>query len=91
MDVLLARVELLAAVHELATLLTLQRERDHHPHLALLERVPFALWDERRIEIRWEVAVEHLALAHAAARGGRALVAAAAAAAGCSDGRNCGD
>ena len=53
-----------ASVHVLAALDALQRERDHHAHLDLLVGVPLAPRHQQRVEVRREVAVEHLALAH---------------------------
>lgn len=53
-----------ASVHVLAALDALQREGDHHAHLDLLVGVPLAPRHQQRVEVRREVAVEHLALAH---------------------------
>ena len=53
-----------ASVHVLAALDALQGEGDHHAHLDLLVGVPLAPRHQQRVEVRREVAVEHLALAH---------------------------
>lgn len=60
----LPHIELLPSVHKLAARFTLDVKRQHHPRLDLLKLIEFRPWHQVGIEIRGEVLVEDLALAH---------------------------
>ena len=58
------RVELGALVHVVTACLTSDAHRKHHAHFHGVVLGPLALRQLRRIEIRREVLVEHLAFTH---------------------------